>query len=102
MSQQGTASQSVFWPEKLSERSARRCRDDDTGRCDEEEGRTLCGSWGGRGVGRLAKEQGLSLTGPDGLLKQFTTTVLETALNEEMTSTSDTTKKIKLRPIENR
>ncbi len=29
--------------------------------------------------------QGLSLTGPDGLLKQFTKTVLETALNEEMT-----------------
>jgi putative transposase len=34
---------------------------------------------------RLAKEQGLSLTGPGGLLKQFTKTVLETALNEEMT-----------------
>ncbi|WP_267887382.1 transposase [Nocardia africana] len=34
---------------------------------------------------RMAKEQGLSLTGPDGLLKQFTKTVLETALNEEMT-----------------
>jgi putative transposase len=34
---------------------------------------------------RLAKEQGLSLTGPDGLLKQLTRTVLETALNEEMT-----------------
>jgi putative transposase len=33
---------------------------------------------------RLAREQGLSLTGPDGLLKQFTKTVLETALNEEM------------------
>src|SRR6266702_4451027 len=33
---------------------------------------------------RLAKEQGLSLTGPDGLLKQLTKTVLETALNEEM------------------
>jgi transposase-like protein len=31
-----------------------------------------------------AKAQGLSLTGPDGLLKQFTKTVLETALNEEM------------------
>jgi putative transposase len=27
---------------------------------------------------RLAKEQGLSLTGPDGLLKQFTKNVLET------------------------
>ncbi len=34
---------------------------------------------------RLAKEQGLSLTGPDGLLKQLTKTVLETALHEEMT-----------------
>src|SRR4051795_3994046 len=34
---------------------------------------------------RLAKEQGLSLTGPEGLLKQFTKNVLETALNEEMT-----------------
>src|SRR5207248_10263071 len=29
--------------------------------------------------------QGLSLTGPDELLKQLTKTVLETALNEEMT-----------------
>src|SRR4029453_18118020 len=34
---------------------------------------------------RLAKEQGLSLTGPDGLLKQLTKTVLETALDEELT-----------------
>ncbi|AWT51475.1 transposase, Mutator family protein [Mycolicibacterium smegmatis MKD8] len=34
---------------------------------------------------RLAQEQGLSLTGPDGLLKQLTKMVLETALNEEMT-----------------
>jgi putative transposase len=34
---------------------------------------------------RMAKEQGLSLTGPDGLLKQFTKNVLETALGEEMT-----------------
>jgi putative transposase len=34
---------------------------------------------------RLAQEQGLSLTGPDGLLKALTKTVLETALNEEMT-----------------
>ncbi len=34
---------------------------------------------------RLAKEQGLSLTGPDGLLRQLTKTVLETALKEEMT-----------------
>jgi len=34
---------------------------------------------------RQAREQGLSLTGPDGLLKQMTKTVLETALNEEIT-----------------
>lgn len=34
---------------------------------------------------RHAKEQGLSLTGPDGLLKQLTKAVLETALTEEMT-----------------
>lgn len=34
---------------------------------------------------QLTKEQGLSLTGPDGLLKQLTKAVLETALNEEMT-----------------
>jgi putative transposase len=34
---------------------------------------------------RLAQEQGLSLTGPDGLLKQLTKTVLETALDAEMT-----------------
>jgi transposase-like protein len=38
---------------------------------------------------RLAKEQGLALTGPDGLLKQLTKTVIETvietALGEEMT-----------------
>ena len=34
---------------------------------------------------RQAREQGLSLTGPDGLLKQLTKTVLETALNQEMT-----------------
>jgi len=36
-------------------------------------------------LGRAAREQGLSLTGPDGLLKQLTKTVLETALGEEMT-----------------
>ncbi len=32
-----------------------------------------------------AQEQGVALTGPDGLLKQLTKTVLETALNAEMT-----------------
>ncbi|MFE0027685.1 hypothetical protein [Amycolatopsis sp. NPDC059021] len=30
-----------------------------------------------------ARERGLTLTGPDGLLKVFTKNVLETALNEE-------------------
>jgi transposase-like protein len=34
---------------------------------------------------RLAKEQGLSLTGPDGLLKLLTKSVIEAALSEEMT-----------------
>src|SRR5918911_943030 len=32
-----------------------------------------------------ARERGLELTGPNGLLKLFTKNVLETALNEEMT-----------------
>jgi transposase-like protein len=34
---------------------------------------------------RQARERGVSLTGPDGLLKQLTKTVVETALDEEMT-----------------
>jgi putative transposase len=34
---------------------------------------------------RRAREQGLSLTGPDGLLKQLTKQVLETALDQELT-----------------
>jgi len=34
---------------------------------------------------RRARAEGLSLTGPDGLLKQLTKTVLETALNQELT-----------------
>jgi hypothetical protein len=34
---------------------------------------------------RQAREKGLSLTGPDGLLKQLTKTVIEAALAEEMT-----------------
>ena len=34
---------------------------------------------------RHAQEKGLSLTGPDGLLKQLTKTVIEAALQEEMT-----------------
>jgi putative transposase len=35
---------------------------------------------------RLAKERGLSLTGPDGLLRQFTKSAVDTALDEEMTN----------------
>lgn len=34
---------------------------------------------------RRAREQGLTLTGPDGLLKPLTKSVLETALNKELT-----------------
>lgn len=34
---------------------------------------------------KRAQEQGLALTGPDGLLGQLTKTVLETALEAEMT-----------------
>src|SRR5437764_5658306 len=34
---------------------------------------------------RRAREQGLTLTGPGGLLKQLTKTVIETALHQEMT-----------------
>jgi putative transposase len=34
---------------------------------------------------RRAREQGLSLTGPDGLLQQLTKVVIETALDQEMT-----------------
>ena len=32
-----------------------------------------------------AREEGVSLTGPDGLLKQLTKTVIEAALNGELT-----------------
>jgi hypothetical protein len=39
---------------------------------------------------KLASDRGLSLTGPDELLKQFTKNVLETALNEEAAEHSDT------------
>ena len=36
------------------------------------------------GLVRRARDQGLALTGPDGLLKQLTKTVIETALEEEI------------------
>ena len=39
-----------------------------------------------------AREQGRALTGPGGLLKLFTKSVLETALSEEMTEHLDTRK----------
>src|SRR4051812_13671116 len=38
-----------------------------------------------RELGRQARAQGLSLTGPEDLLKQLTKTVLEAALVEELT-----------------
>ena len=76
----------MFRPDKLSECSAKRCQDDDTGRCDEEEGQPPSAeAAAAAGLVRLTREQGPSLTRPDGLLKQFSKTVLETALNEEMT-----------------
>lgn len=66
------------------------CRDDhDTERYNRhEEGGPSAEEIAAHELVRLAKEQGLSLTGPDGLLKQFTKSVLETALNEEMTEHS--------------
>ena len=33
---------------------------------------------------RMGFEQGLALTGPDGLLKQLTKSVIETAMDEKM------------------
>ena len=44
-----------------------------------------CGS---KELVRMAKEKGLTLTGPDGSLKQFTKSVLAAALNEELTRES--------------
>jgi putative transposase len=43
-----------------------------------------------------AREQGLALTGPDGLLKLFTKNVLEAALNEEMTEHLSGMRRIRL------
>jgi putative transposase len=57
--------------------------DDVTGKKDKPEltaGQRLAGELVAR-----AREQGVSLTGPDGLLKQLTKTVLETALTLELT-----------------
>jgi hypothetical protein len=44
---------------------------------------------------RQARQQGLSLTGPDGLLKQPTKTVLETALDGELTERSATSESLR-------
>ena len=64
----------------------KRCRDDrDSRACDEEEAGSDGRAGGGRRAGRRAREQGLSLTGPDGLLKQLTKTMIETALSQEIT-----------------
>jgi hypothetical protein len=53
---------------------------------DQEGGAAVfAGAGGCGGDGGQAREQGLALTGPGGLLKLFTKSVLETALNEEMT-----------------
>jgi transposase-like protein len=53
---------------------------------DQESGAAVVARAGGcGGDGAQARERGLALTGPDGLLKLFTKNVLETALNEEMT-----------------
>src|SRR3954447_2386311 len=60
--------------------------DGDTERCGEEEGHEQSAEQQAAvELVRLAKEQGLSQTGPDGLLKQLTKTVLEAALGEEVT-----------------
>jgi hypothetical protein len=63
------------------------CCDYDTGRCNPRRKRPepSAAQQAAAEPVRLAKEQGLSVTGPGELLKQLTKTVLETALNEEMT-----------------
>ncbi len=48
---------------------------------------------------RQAKEKGLSLTGPDGLLKQLTKSVIEAALSEEMTDHLGYVKNDRLGPV---
>jgi hypothetical protein len=62
------------------------CRDDrDTSDCDEEEAGADGRAGGGRRAGPTGPGAGLSLTGPDGLLKQLTKVVIETALDQELT-----------------
>jgi hypothetical protein len=63
-----------------------RCRDDrDTDGVTHKKPVPTAEAEAARELVRLAREQGLALTGPGGLLKQLTKTVIETALNEEMT-----------------
>lgn len=59
--------------------------DGDTGWRDEERARPPAGQAAALELVRLAKEHGLSLTRPNGLLKQLTKTVIETWLDEEAT-----------------
>ena len=63
-----------------------RCRDDrDTRDVTKKKPEPTAEQVAAEELVRRAREQGLSLTGPDGLLKQLTKIVIETALNEEMT-----------------
>ena len=77
----------VFWALSLSVLAGRFDDDDNNWGC----GPKTPGKQQSAGMGaatelvRMAKEQGLALTGLDGLLKQLTKTVIEKALNEEMT-----------------
>jgi hypothetical protein len=52
---------------------------------DEKRPEPSAEAWAEEEMVRRAREQGLSLTGPDGLLKQLPKLVLETALIQEMT-----------------
>ena len=84
----GLSGKRCFWPDTPGggRREGLASDDGDTERCGEEEAAEQSAEQlAAIELVRMAREQGLSLTGPDGLLKQFTKTVLETALNEEMT-----------------
>src|SRR4051794_18787880 len=63
-----------------------RCRDDDTGDCaEEEQAGTLSRRGGGEGAGPDGSRTRAVADRSGRLLKQFTKSVLETALNEELT-----------------
>jgi hypothetical protein len=76
------ARRACVWPA-----SWRPCRDDpDTLGCDEEDQAGASAQQGAaEEMVRRVREQGLALTGPAGLLRQLTKTVLETALDQELT-----------------